>query len=305
MSFLHATGIYSSDEEFLRIVLPFIGEGLDAGEPVAVAFTTDNQNLVREVFGDRVTYVDAMEQYDRPAGTIRRSRELFEEYVAAGATQIRMAGDVPAFRLSGAWDWWARYEAAVNELYDDYPVRAICAYDTRITSARILAEVRRTHPYVASADGSKANPAFEDPRTFLERRRSGWRDPLEATPPAGDLRDPDAAAARRAISPAASGTDLTSDELNGLLVGGSEAISNAIVHGRPPVTVQLWAGPHRIVVVVRDAGPGPADPYVGLRPMPGVLTGGMGLWLTHQLCGYVDMVREPAGFTVRLVAGEP
>jgi anti-sigma regulatory factor (Ser/Thr protein kinase) len=64
------------------------------------------------------------------------------------------------------------------------------------------------------------------------------------------------------------------------------------------------ASPRRIVVLVRDRGPGPADPYVGLRPVPGAPTGGMGLWLAHQLCTYVDMVREPDGFTVRLVAGD-
>jgi anti-sigma regulatory factor (Ser/Thr protein kinase) len=303
MSFRHASGLFDSDEEFLRIVLPFLAEGVDAGEPVAVALTADNENLVREVLGDRVTYIDAHTQYDRPAGTIRRSRELFGEHVAAGATRIRMAGDVPADRVSGAWDWWARYEAAVNDLYNEFPVWAICVYDTRTTSEPVLAEVRRTHPYVALADGHTANPAFENPRTFLEQRRSGWRNPMELTPVTIELRDPDAAAVRHAIRTVAA--DLTPDELNGLLLGASEVLTNALLYGRPPVTVQVWATPRRVVLVVRDQGPGPADPYVGLRPVPGAPVGGMGLWLAHQLCAYVDMAREPDGFTVRLVAGDP
>ena len=125
--FVHSTGLYGSEEEFVRLVIPFLAHGLEAGEPVTAAFTENNQNLVREVFGDRVSYVDARNQYDCPAGTIRRSRELFAEHVAAGARQIRIAGDVPADQVRGAWDWWARYEAAVNDLYNEFPVWSMCA----------------------------------------------------------------------------------------------------------------------------------------------------------------------------------
>jgi hypothetical protein len=64
--FLHSTGLFGSEAEFVRLVIPFLADGLEAGEPVTAAFTETNQNVVREVFGDRVNYVDARTQYDCP-----------------------------------------------------------------------------------------------------------------------------------------------------------------------------------------------------------------------------------------------
>jgi anti-sigma regulatory factor (Ser/Thr protein kinase) len=60
-----------------------------------------------------------------------------------------------------------------------------------------------------------------------------------------------------------------------------------------------------MLVAVTDHGPGPGNPYVGLLPSTGSATAGLGLWLAHQLCDYVAFDREPAGFTVRLLAGRP
>jgi len=59
-----------------------------------------------------------------------------------------------------------------------------------------------------------------------------------------------------------------------------------------------------LVVAVTDAGFGPLNPFVGLIPADDVpeATGGLGLWLAHQMCSYVSLTRGPDGFTVRLLA---
>ncbi len=78
-------------------------------------------------------------------------------------------------------------------------------------------------------------------------------------------------------------------------------MTNAKVHGRPPVALRAWTVVNRIVVAVTDRGSGLAHPYAGYLPDGGAL----GLWLARQLCRRVTMVRHAAAFTVRLVAGAP
>ena len=90
-----------------------------------------------------------------------------------------------------------------------------------------------------------------------------------------------------------------------MLFAVSEAVLNAHLHGRRPITVRVWTGPDRIVVRVHDDGPGPADPLTGLVPTPGGSAGtGLGLWLIHQFTNIdVDLLADPDGFTVRLRGG--
>jgi hypothetical protein len=87
--------------------------------------------------------------------------------------------------------------------------------------------------------------------------------------------------------------------------GVSEAISNALIHGRRPVRFRLWLAPDRIVATVTDRGDGPADPFAGLLPVSKTGPGGLGLWLTHQLCSHVTLDTTDHGFTIRLVVGTP
>jgi anti-sigma regulatory factor (Ser/Thr protein kinase) len=92
--------------------------------------------------------------------------------------------------------------------------------------------------------------------------------------------------------------------LSDLIIGASEAVSNALRHGQPPVTVRIWAAPGRIVVSVHDTGPGPADPLAGLVPAAHSATEpGLGLWVMHQLDIDTALIHTGDGFTVRLRAG--
>ena len=85
----------------------------------------------------------------------------------------------------------------------------------------------------------------------------------------------------------------------------SEAVTNALIHGLPPVRLRLWTGPDRIVATVTDGGDGPADPFVGLLPVTDTCSAGLGLWLTHQLCSHVTLDTTDDGFTIRLIVETP
>lgn len=302
--FFHQAAFYGSDEEFVALVRPFVQDGLDAGEPVVAAFSPANQALLRRALPDtaKVLLIDGDLHYARPASAISAFSRMMTDFVADGAEQVRMAGEIPHPGTGVPWDWWARYEAAVNIAFAPFPMWALCPYDTRTTPDEVLGHVRRAHPHIATPGGDLANPEYH-PQDAVPSRV--WSDPIEAGPPVLNLVDPLPSTARAAVAVAGRLTGLSDDDTSGLMLAVSEVLSNGIVHGRAPTRVRLWTGPDRVVVTVTDQGAGPADPYAGLMPVIPAAEGlgGQGLWLAHQLCSYMTMQRSAVGFTVRMVAG--
>jgi hypothetical protein len=338
--YLHEAVLYDSDEEFLGVVVPFLQEGVAAGEPCLVALGASSTRLVRAAVGNTsgLTFLD--DRYDRPASAIRSNRDHFAAHLTDGASRIRVASEVPHPGVGAPWDGWARYEAAVNHAYAEFPLWGLCAYDTRITPGSVLDDVARTHPHLATADGRWINPRYQDPDEFLTRRPPSQGDPVEtASPPIIDLMDPTPAAARDAVhtadmirpdtvrsdtvrsDPTAPGAlqveapqpdtpqrdtpPLDAADVEHLVFAVSEAVTNALIHGRPPVRFRLWTAPDRIVATVTDRGDGPADPSAGLLPVTDTCSAGLGLWLTHQLCSHVTLDTTDDGFTIRLIVGTP
>ncbi|BCJ74764.1 anti-sigma regulatory factor [Catellatospora sp. IY07-71] len=300
--FLHEAAFPGSDSEFLDLVVPFVRRGLAAGEPVVVAYGPRQRGLLSDALGpdSGVLFLDGGDQYARPALALKQYGELFGDLLARGATRIRVTGEVSHQGLREQWDWWARYESAVNTAWAGLPVWALCPYDVRHTPPRVVDDVRRTHPYRAVPGGHYRDTAYQEPGEFTPGVEA-WRDPLEEAAPVVDLADPQPGPARDAVAALRQAAGISVDELQALLVAVSEAVTNAWLHGRPPLRLRAWTGPGRLVVSVADAGPGPADPMAGL--VPGPRPGGMGLWLAHQLCTHVSLERDPHGFTVRLAAG--
>ncbi len=302
----HAAVYYGSYDELLAVVVPFVRAGVDAGEPTVVSLTREKSDLVRAALPDAsdVEFLVADDLYARPAAAIKSYRELMADYVAAGARGIRIFGEVPRSGLGDTWDWWARYEAAVNHIYDEFPLRSMCGYDTRTTPRHVLDDVARTHPFVRTAGNRHlANDRYVEPPSFLTAPRTMTDHPIQRTPPLVDLTDPTPIVARRAVR-AANRTNLSADEVEDLLLAVTEIVTNAVRHGRPPVRLRAWSDTGRVVVTVHDRGTGPTDPFAGLLPASNRSTGGFGLWLAHQLCHHVTFAGDDGGFTVRLTMGD-
>ncbi|MBB5957979.1 anti-sigma regulatory factor (Ser/Thr protein kinase) [Saccharothrix tamanrassetensis] len=303
----HAAACYRSYDDLLAIVVPFVDAGLDAGETVVVSLDRDKTELVRAALPKAadIAFLVADDVYARPAAAIKSYRELMAGLVAGGARRIRIFGEVPRSALGATWDWWARYEAAVNHIYDEFPLRSMCGYDVRVTPRHVLDDVASTHPFVVTADGRHlTNDHYVEPPSFLSVSRPLTDYPIQLTPPLVDLIDPTPIAARQAVLDA-NRSGLTSEEVDDMLLSVTEVVTNANRHGSPPVRVRLWSDTERLVVTVHDRGTGPGDPFAGLLPAPNRSTGGFGLWLAHQLCHHVAFARDEDGFTIRLTMGDP
>jgi anti-sigma regulatory factor (Ser/Thr protein kinase) len=298
VGYFHETAFYGGDDEFRSIVVPFVDGGVAAGEPVLVACRPEHERLVRDAVADvsGIVFLPGGDQYERPTEAILTYRKLFAEY--AGAAQIRVVGDVPHPGVGASWDWWSRYEAAVNEVFAEFTLWGLCPYDLRTTPAPVLADVLRSHPHLTGPDGAhRPNPRYRSwtlPPTVPT--------PLEADPPVVELTDPVPAEARRAVTAACAATHLSRDDVDDLVYAASEAVTNAQSHGEPPVTLRVWTTPAEVLVAVTDRGPGPRSPSAGLIPTHRTTSAGVGLWLTHRTCRDVTMTLDPAGYTIRLTA---
>jgi anti-sigma regulatory factor (Ser/Thr protein kinase) len=306
--FRHEALVYRSDQEFLEVVVPFLGEGVAAGEPTLLAVHPRLAQQVAAALDDSeaVSFLPG-EQYTSPLRTLRDNYDLVARHVAAGATRIRMVGEVPHPGTGGTWDGWERYEASINHFYAAFPLWSICAYDSRTTPAPVLTDVERTHPRITTPEGRhRPNPRYRDPATFLTDLATSQIDPLQRTPPALELVNPMPADARRALATLLPTAGLPKDQASNLTFALSEVLLNAIRHGEPPVAVRAWTGPGRVLATVHDHGAGPTDPFTGLMPGSDARgRTGLGLWLAHQLCDRVTLITGPHGFTVQLVAGTP
>ena len=301
---LHEVGFYRSDAEFRALIVPFVEEGLAAGQPVIIGYDDRKASLLRSWLSDpaAVTFIADNALYARPATAIASYWKMFERHTAAGATRIRIAGDVPHEGNGGRFAGWDCYESAINTVWDQFPVLSRCLYDATTAAPHVLDIAGRTHPRIALTSGQvQDNGRYQHPADFQPLPSDP--DPLERTALALEVTDPTAAQIRRAVTSVGDG-HVPAPVLMDLVIGASEAVSNAWRHGCPPVTVRIWATAGRIVVHVHDTGPGPADPLAGLTPAwarPEFEHSG--LWLIRTLDLDTALIRSGDGFTVRLAAG--
>ncbi len=296
----HEAALFGTDDEFVSIVAPFIIEGVDNAEPVVVV-CSDRNRLLLDAVVDPETFVFVAQhsRYTYPAATIAAYQRMLEELVDAGAAQIRLVGEVPHPASGRRWDQWARYESAINETLNAYPLWAICPYDTRLTSESMLRDIVASHRYLAAGGRHVANPEYAEPIDHL-RSRVRIDETLDEGPADVELVDPTPRRARQVVGQMCEGTTLTPTQIADLTLAVSETLANAVLYGVRPIRLLVWREARGCVVRICDGGYGPLDPFAGLRPVvnPDGL-GGLGLWIAHQLCE-VDILGTPDGATVRL-----
>lgn len=303
--YLHEIGTYACDEEFAALVRPFALGGLEADEPVVFAYDPYKMDLLRHWLpaSPKITFVTDAGPYATPAKALASWRRVVEDRLSAGAPRVRIAGNVPHPGYGREYAGWDRYEAAIDEALGDLPVWAPCLYDVRITPRAVLETAVRRHRLLLGLDGShRANFDYE-PGTCLADFLPPPPDDLDPASAVFEVVDPTLAGVRAMVDAASFGV-IGTDKRHDLVLASSEVVANAVVHGKPPVTVRLWTGERRVVVSVHDGGDGPLDPLVGLLPACTGAVSGRGLWLANQLDVDVALIATGQGFTVRIVAAD-
>jgi anti-sigma regulatory factor (Ser/Thr protein kinase) len=293
----HSALVYDSEEEFLARSVPFVREGLEAGEGAIVARTRPGLAVMRESLGadaDRVRLIDVGSAYTRPARMLAAYHQVFAEQLRL-TPALRVVADVQYGPDPAEWDLWTGYEAVANRAFGHLPVWVLCSYDANATPGPILEGVWQTHREVLSGDTWTTSQRFEDPDDLL-RRLTPVPEPLaelRSLPAAGDLEQ-----LRERLA-----AQLTAEGVGGakaldLLLAATELAKNADEHGGGIEHVRVGRARGRFVCEIVDDGPGFDDPAAGYgAPREG---GGAGLWVARQLAWQLELFRSAEGFTARI-----
>jgi DcmR-like sensory protein len=297
-NFRHDAAVYSSDEEFLAMAVPFVSDGVDRGEPVLVTTTPANLALLRAALGPRADAFDHAETAYFGRRPPERATEFFRYWqrkASGTGRNVRvLAEPLWAGRTESDKRSWRRMESGLNVVLADTNVWMICPYDTRVVCDEGIAHALKTHPADVRGTESIPSPDYVDPVEYAnacdavplpERPADAAVLPLR-----GDLN-----ALRRFIVGGAVDLGLSEERAAMLTV----AVGEALVFLRDDGHVALWSHGGAVVCELSGACGTRLDPFAGFRPpeMRAPAELGDGLWITRQVCETVD-VRTSSGTTV-------
>jgi anti-sigma regulatory factor (Ser/Thr protein kinase) len=298
----HPALIYSGMDDFIAATLPFISAGIDAGEPVFAAAGERELRALHDAFGDQedVTLVDTREWAPHPATRLRAFHTYVTERLDLGAPAIRLVGE-PVWETRSEFNLeWARYESALNAVFERSPVSLLCTYDATRLDPVILEGARITHPSLLDAEQVTVSDRYRQPAETLR----AWMPELE--PPPADapeyVKPSDVWAARAFVANSASRAGVAPHRLDDLALATTEIVANAVQHaGFFEPRLRVWTTPGLFHVQVDDRGPGVRDPLAGYRP-PSMFDdgGGSGLWIARQVVDLVRIASTGRGTSVRI-----
>jgi anti-sigma regulatory factor (Ser/Thr protein kinase) len=293
----HNALVYASPDEYLARAVPFLQEGLAAGEGAIVAHTKAGLAMVREALGPsaaQVTFVDVSAAYTRPARTLAAYHKVYAQQLRR-TPALRAVADVQFGPDPREWELWTGYEAVFNRSFGHLPAWVLCSYDASGTPDPIIDAVWRTHPEVVNGTAWATSDRYDDPDALL-RRLTPAPEPVPELSSLGYARD--AEQLREQLAPVLSAAGLGDARTLDMLLAVTELATNAVRHGGGIQDVRLGHVHGRVVCEILDAGSGFDDPAAGyLAPRAGI---GRGLWVARQLSWRLEFFSSPRGFTARL-----
>jgi anti-sigma regulatory factor (Ser/Thr protein kinase) len=304
--FQHAAALARSADHLIALAVPFVQEGLRAGDLTVLACAPATAARIGAVLGERASGLVSDSRLGlmgtRAPDALGELRSLVRRAAGSGSGRLRVLAEVQLSSTERDRREGVRYEAASNAVLGSSPITGLCLYDGSRLPAGTEAEMRATHPLLVDDGGPRRNDDYRDPRAFVGSLPLP-REPLEATAPVLVVDDaPSLPELRHALAAVVDAWVRDPEQQADLRLGLAEVAANAFRHGSRPVSARVWAESGRMVCTVSDRGSRPVDPLAGFVPAHGddLSRGGMGLWLARKLFDNVDLIRGAAGLTVRL-----
>ncbi|MEE4542757.1 sensor histidine kinase [Streptomyces sp. V4-01] len=308
-TFRHPALFYRGDAEYLDALVPFVRDGLDAGDRVAVAVPGERGELLRSALGAadaaRVRFTDMARAGRNPGRIIPSVLTAFcDDRAAASDAQrgVRIVGE-PVWPGRTAVEYAAcvQQEALINTAFEGRPITILCPYDASGLPAEALADAHVTHPAVIDGGAERSSPDY-DPQRAIAAHDLAPAQPADAAcfPFERErLRD-----ARQFAVASAAALGLTGRLLDDLALAVAELTTNSVLYGGGSGVVGVWAEDGQVVCQVQDAGL-LADPLAGCRVPPPGRPGGRGLLMVHQIADLVRVHSGADGTAVRLFLALP
>jgi anti-sigma regulatory factor (Ser/Thr protein kinase) len=300
--FRHQALLYGGPEEFREGTLPFIHDGLSAGEAVLVVVDEAKIEMLRsELDGDadRVVFADMAQVGRNPARIIPLWRAFVSQHARNGG--VRGIGE-PAW-VGRSPDELAEcriHEALLNVAFADAAdFTLLCPYDAQRLEPEVVDGALCTHAYVCDRGDLRRSASYSEPRAS--------RYPFDSPPPEPNFPPLEEllfsaegiGLVRRSVTEHATASGLSCSRVAALVQCVHELAVNSVQHGGGSGVLRVWRDFGALVCEVRDAGR-IEQPLVGREVPPVRGERGRGLWLVQQLADLAQVRSGTSGTVVRL-----
>jgi hypothetical protein len=182
----HVCAFFHSREDEYKILVPFMKEGLDAGDRTVQIVGAEQIRRLTE------TGVDTLAAEQRGQLAVRTWEDAvlrggrFDQYAMIGALQEIGADGEQRSGITRIWAnmGWAlgdfpgahdvvEYESRLNYVLPNYDIAAVCTYDLTQFGASVVMDNLRIHPQVIVGKVLRENPFYVPPDEFLAELRGG------------------------------------------------------------------------------------------------------------------------------------
>ncbi|MFG3442231.1 anti-sigma factor RsbA family regulatory protein [Nonomuraea sp. NPDC047897] len=295
--FVHPALFYQGDREYVAATSAFVREGLDAGEPVAVAVPAGRLKLIESELGAdaaRVQLLD-MEQAGRNPGRIIPAvlRAFADRHLG---THVRIIGEpIWAGRSTTEYPACAQHEALINFAFTGRDVTILCPYDADRLDPRVLREAAQTHPVIWDGRGRRPSDAYAPLQVVLDHNL-----PLgePASPHILRFDSANLSEARTLAADRAAELGFVGARLDDIRLVVAELGANSLDHGGGAGLLRVWTEHDRLVCEVSDTGH-ITDPLAGRRPVDPHVAGSRGLLIVNLLSDLVRVHTHAGGTAIR------
>ena len=301
-SYRHEAFLWHDRTDFTDGLVPFITDGLAAGEPVMVAAINEHTDWLREALGpkaEQVTFVDMAELGRNPAKIIP-AWQKFIDIEADGGRPARGVGEpIWAGRGTDELIECQLHEALLNVAVDPMtPFWLVCPYDAERLEPAIIDEAYRSHPVVIEADAYKGSTQYAG-RAHLEVMLGSELPQLvgEPTTIPFTAKNLDRLPMFLKLEGHVAGLGLR--QATDLAAATHGLAAGSLKRGSTYGVIRLWRQPRSVVYEVAD-NTYVDDPLAGRRAP--LVDSADALWTANQLCDLVQLRSTQAGTTVRVHA---
>jgi anti-sigma regulatory factor (Ser/Thr protein kinase) len=298
--FRHQALFYGDESEFAAGTVPFIRDGLAAGEPVLVALAEEKIALLEDELGAdaaAIQFVDMAPLGRNPARII----PVWRDFVESGNGSAKRGIGEPVWpgRSDSELIECDHHESLLNRAFADAAgFTLLCPYDASALAPEVLAAARRNHPTLIEAGATRSSDSYLPPERAPDPLAAPLPEPA-AEPEELGFGAGDLAIIRQFVCDHAGWAGIEGSRQADLVLAVNELASNTILHGSGTGTVRAWREDTDLHCEVEDGGR-LDDPLLGRkRPTP-EQEYGRGLWLVHQLCDLVQLRSGPTGTLARV-----
>ena len=300
--FRHEALFYSNSSEFITGTIPFIRDGLAAGDHVLVVEMPEKIRLLREALGrdaDKILFRDMSEVGANPARIIPAWKDFVDQNAGSGRSLRGIGEPIWTGRPPDELAECQLHESLLNVAFGNgRPWSLLCPYSTAELDPAVIEEARRSHEFVAEQGAFRKSEGFRG----IESCGAHFSAPLsrpssvigEITIKPGNLRS-----ARALVEYQAVAAGLSERSASKMVTAVNEVATNSILHGGGAGRIRMWRDANKLICEIADKGTFDSPLADRQRPGPNP-SSPRGLWLSNQLCDLVQIRTFPEGTVVRL-----